>query len=410
MAKQRRMAKELYLTVPSLYRCPISMDVMRSPVSLCTGVTYDRSSIERWLALGHNTCPATMQTLPSTSTTPNLTLRRLIQLWISQAEAARKSRIEVSKQVASDIISGADKFDSDSLEMVIDCVKDSEDNLKLVAQSRGFFVRLVDALAKSSDIRISELIVEVLDLISQENAVKELLNELIIENVDDTDCLSSFISILQKGTVESKIKTAKILEFLAAYPESRRRIEEKQGLLHELYNFSSAETDVPAVEAGLSSLLAISTTRPAKKELIRLGIVGTVGKILSGDEHAVRAVTEKALGVLETIATCTEGRVAIWADERCVVGIVRSLMKCSGAATEHGVTVLWGLCCLVRDCTSAETVLKVNGLTKVLLVMQSDCTLNTRKMCGDLVKVLRGKQGKSTLAPYETRTTHITPY
>ncbi|XP_073036530.1 U-box domain-containing protein 29-like [Primulina eburnea] len=410
MGKQRRMANELYLTVPSLYRCPISMDVMRSPVSLCTGVTYDRSSIERWLALGHNTCPATMQTLPSTSTTPNLTLRRLIQLWISQAEAARKSRIEVSKQVASDIISGADKFDSDSLEMVIECVKDSEDNLKLVAQSRGFVVRMVDALAKSSDIRISELIVEVLDSISQENAVKELLNELIIENVDDTDCLSSFISILRKGTVESKIKTAKILEFLAAYPESRRRIEEKQGLLHELYNFSSAETDVPAVEAGLSSLLAISTTRPVKKELIRLGIVGTVGKILSGDEHAVRAVTEKALGVLETIATCTEGRVAIWADERCVVGIVRSLMKCSGAATEHGVTVLWGLCCLVRDCTSAETVLKVNGLTKVLLVMQSDCTLNTRKMCGDLVKVLMGKQGKSTLAPYETRTTHITPY
>lgn len=410
MAKQRRMAEELYLTVPSLYRCPISMDVMRSPVSLCTGVTYDRSSIERWLALGHNTCPATMQTLPSTSTTPNLTLRRLIQLWISQAEAARTSRIEVSKQVASDVIRGAAGLDSDSLEMVIKCVKDSEDNLKFVAQSRGFVVRLVDALAKSSEIRISELIVEVLDSISQENEVKELLNELILEKVDDIDCLSSFISILQKGTVESKNKTAKILEFLAAKPESRLKIEEKQGLLHELYNLSTAENNLSAVEAGLSSLLAISTSRPTKKELIRLGIVGTVGKILSGDEHAVRAVTEKALGVLETIATCTEGRGAIGAEDRCVVGIVQSLMKCSGAATEHGVTVLWGLCCLGRDCTSAETVLKVNGLTKVLLVMQSDCTLNTRKMCGDLVKVLRGKQGKSNLAPYETQTTHITPY
>lgn len=410
MAKPRRMAEELYLTIPSLYRCPISMDVMRSPVSLCTGVTYDRSSIERWLALGNNTCPATMQTLPSTSTTPNLTLRRLIHLWISQAEAARTSRIEVSKQVASDVISGASGFDSDSLEKVVVCVKDSEENLKLVAQSRDFIVRLVDALAKSSEIRISELIVAVLDSILQENEVKELLNELILEKDDDTDCLSSFISILQKGTVEASIKTAKILEFLAGKPESRRKIEEKQGLLHELYNLCTAENNLSAVEAGLSSLLAISTTRPAKKELIRLGIVGTVGKILSRDEHAVRAVTEKALGVLEMIATCTEGRGSIGADERCVVGIVRSLMKCSGKATEHGVTVLWGLCCLARDCTSAETVLKVNGLTKVLLVMQSDCTLKTRKMCGDLVKVLRGKQGKSNLAPYETRTTHITPY
>ncbi|KZV58214.1 U-box domain-containing protein 27-like [Dorcoceras hygrometricum] len=407
MAKQRRLAEELYLTVPSLYRCPISMDVMRSPVSLCTGVTYDRSSIERWLALGHNTCPATMQTLPSTSTTPNLNLRRLIDLWISQAEAARTSRIEVSKQVASDVISGAAGLDSDSLENVIDFMKDSWDNTKLVAQSRGFVVRLVDALAKASEIRISELIVAVLDPILQEDGVKELLNELILEN---GDCLSSFISVLQKGAVESKIRTAKILEFLAANPESRRKIEEKQGLLHELYNLSTAESNSSAVEAGLSSLLAISTTRPAKKDLIRLGIVGTVGTILSGYENAVRAVTEKALGVLEQIATCTEGRGAIGADERCLAGIVRSLMKCSGEATEHGVAVLWSLLCLGRDCAAAETVVQVNGLTKVLLVMQSDCTLGTRKMCVDLVKVLRGKQGKSNLAPYETRTTHITPY
>ncbi|KAG0483548.1 hypothetical protein HPP92_011632 [Vanilla planifolia] len=68
---------------PSFFLCPISLEVMRSPVSLCTGITYDRSSIQRWLDSGNNICPATMQPLLSTDLVPNLTLRRLINIWSS---------------------------------------------------------------------------------------------------------------------------------------------------------------------------------------------------------------------------------------------------------------------------------------------------------------------------------------
>ncbi|KAL0438242.1 UNVERIFIED_CONTAM: U-box domain-containing protein 28 [Sesamum latifolium] len=412
MAREKRR-EELYVTVPSLFRCPISMDVMKSPVSLCTGVTYDRSSIEKWLALGHNTCPATMQTLPSTHTTPNLTLRRLIHLWLAHAEVSQASPTSssaISKQQAVDIING--EFDSDSLAKLIGFVTASEVNLKFVALSNAAVSRFVEVLAKSDEIRICEVIVEILDLISTENGVRERLNELILKSGDGRDCLSSFAMVLQKGSTESKVKSAKILELIAVNPESQRRIAEKQGLLYELYSLSTADTDTSAVEAGLSALLAISTTRPVKKELIRLGIVRAVGKILSGYDYssAVRRVIEKGLAMLETVATCTEGREAISEDGECVVEIVRRLMKCSGVATEHGITVLWSVCCLARDPSAQEKVAKVNGLTKVLVVMQSDCSGSTRQMCGELVKVLRAKSTKSNLAPYETRTTHITPY
>jgi hypothetical protein len=71
----------LEVKIPSYFRCPISLDVMRSPVSLCTGVTYDRASIQRWLDSGNTTCPATMLPLPSTDLVPNLTLRSLISRW-----------------------------------------------------------------------------------------------------------------------------------------------------------------------------------------------------------------------------------------------------------------------------------------------------------------------------------------
>ncbi|KAI4964594.1 hypothetical protein ZWY2020_005383 [Hordeum vulgare] len=67
-------------TTPAAFRCPISLEVMRSPVSLPTGATYDRASIQRWLDSGHRTCPATRLPLASTDLVPNLLLRRLIHL------------------------------------------------------------------------------------------------------------------------------------------------------------------------------------------------------------------------------------------------------------------------------------------------------------------------------------------
>jgi len=67
--------------VPSFFKCPISLKLMRDLVVLCRGQSYERSSIEPWLETGNHTCLATMQTLASLELVPNHTLRRLIQNW-----------------------------------------------------------------------------------------------------------------------------------------------------------------------------------------------------------------------------------------------------------------------------------------------------------------------------------------
>ena len=70
--------------VPSYFLCPISMEIMRDPVTLSSGITYDRESIERWVFTdGHGECPMTKQQLGAADRepTPNHTLRRLIQGW-----------------------------------------------------------------------------------------------------------------------------------------------------------------------------------------------------------------------------------------------------------------------------------------------------------------------------------------
>jgi hypothetical protein len=73
--------EEAATVVPSFFKCPILLELMRDPVVLCTGQSYKRGSIEPWLEAGNHTCPATMQTLISLELVPNHTLRRLIQNW-----------------------------------------------------------------------------------------------------------------------------------------------------------------------------------------------------------------------------------------------------------------------------------------------------------------------------------------
>jgi hypothetical protein len=87
---------EIDIDVPSFFVCPISLEIMKDPVTVSTGITYDRESIEKWLISKKNkTCPVTKQQLSDyTDLTP--TLRRLIQAWCtlnaSRAYAERLCR------------------------------------------------------------------------------------------------------------------------------------------------------------------------------------------------------------------------------------------------------------------------------------------------------------------------------
>ncbi|BAS77636.1 Os02g0215650 [Oryza sativa Japonica Group] len=44
----RRATRTTAMEPPPLFQCPISMELMEDPVTVATGVTYDRRSMERW--------------------------------------------------------------------------------------------------------------------------------------------------------------------------------------------------------------------------------------------------------------------------------------------------------------------------------------------------------------------------
>uniref|UniRef100_A0A453IIT6 U-box domain-containing protein n=1 Tax=Aegilops tauschii subsp. strangulata TaxID=200361 RepID=A0A453IIT6_AEGTS len=70
------------LSIPAHFRCPISLDLMRDPVTAPTGITYDRESIEAWLDTGRAAvCPVTHAPLRRDDLVPNHAIRRVIQDW-----------------------------------------------------------------------------------------------------------------------------------------------------------------------------------------------------------------------------------------------------------------------------------------------------------------------------------------
>ncbi|MCD7454991.1 hypothetical protein HAX54_026719 [Datura stramonium] len=415
---------DLYITVPSFFRCPISLDVMKSPVSLCTGVTYDRSSIQRWLDSGNNTCPATMQVLQTKDLVPNHTLQRLIQIWSdsvrNQHSATESNRVnsvspdqvrELIKQFVNDFKVHTElEVNSDRLSKLLAFSGESAENLRLVASiaaESDFLAILTSFLVHNpKNLKVVEKIVPLWKMLLERGSLSKIGKT--------NDVYPAIITALKHGSSKLKMEMTKALEFITSTDsEAKSSLSENSELYSVLLSFSTINSDwIPELmEVSVSCLISLAMLRRNRVKLVKAGAVKTVGKALSTAEMGT-GLTDKVLRLLELISTCKEGRIELCNDGDCVQAIVKKVLKVSNEATEHAVTILWSLCCLFRDHRAQESVAKSNGMAKILLLLQSNCSPAVRQMAADLLKVFRvnSKAVSCLSTSYDTKTTHIMPF
>lgn len=434
-----RLAAEyqgLEVKVPNLFRCPISLDVMRSPVSLCTGVTYDRTSIQRWLESGNTTCPATMIPLPSTDLVPNLTLRRLIALWASTASPSSSSPAEPSAvgptpaAAAADLLRhvGAPGVDPcPALRKLAAFLSDDdvdEFDKNAFARAAGAVDTVASVLrrgVKESGLEAAEAAVRVLAAIAASDCIEEDNKRRVSAALasDASSSVAALARVLRSGSsLESRIDAARLAESLLrnASASVAATAAESEALVAELIRLvgpadeeksGSSHLDPRAVSAGLACLSAIAATRRARAELVRLGAVPAAVRVLARDAGPAA----QALRVLEAAVGCAEGRAAVCeAAEQAVPAVVAKMMKGGMGGAEAAVSVLWAVCHRYRDRRAVEAAAACEGgLTRLLLLMQSGCKPATRQMASDLLKIFK-VNAKSCLAGYESKTTHIMPF
>ncbi|RRT79938.1 hypothetical protein B296_00002673 [Ensete ventricosum] len=414
--KEERPGQALEVKIPSLFRCPISLDVMRSPVSLCTGVTYDRAYIQRWLESGNTTCPATMLPLPSTDLVPNHTLQRLIHLWdFLLREISSASTSAGDDDPVPPLLKLAEFLSADDVEPI------EKNDLVGVGGCTSVLASVL--VRKGSRLERSVAVARVFALILTSDFIDDCNKKIaiahLVSHIDRS--VSALIRVLRDGdSLESQIDAASVLNAIIAASDAEANvlIAEKEELVRELIRLigpsdeKGATMDRRAVEAGLGCLSGISAAKRARPRMVRAGVVPALARVLRADPAvAPPATAGRALRVMEAAAGCAEGRAAICEDgAEAATAVVGRMVKAGREGAEAAVAVLWSVCHAFRDRRAVQAVAATEGgATKLLLLMQSGCSPAAREMAADLLKIFR-VSSNSFLAGYDTNTIHIAPF
>lgn len=374
-----KMIEELELCeVPSVFICPISLEPMQDPVTLCTGQTYERSNILKWFNLGHFTCPTTMQELWDDSVTPNTTLYRLIHMWFSQKYLLMKKRSEDVQGRASELLETLKKVKSQArvqaLKELHQLVASHATARKTVIDEGG--VSVVSSLLGpfTSHAVGSEVIGILVTLTLDSESRKNLLQPAKV---------SLMVDILNEGSIETKINCTRLIESLIEEKDFRSEVISSHSLLVGLMRLVKDKRHSNGVCPGLSLLRTICLHKEVRNLLVSIGAVSQLVELLSGMEPDC---TELALCVLDALASVPEGRVALKDCSNTIPIMVKLLMRISENCTQYALSILWSVCKLSpEECSSIAV--DAGLAAKLLLVIQSGCNPILKQQSAELLKL-----------------------
>ncbi|XP_030524150.1 U-box domain-containing protein 13-like [Rhodamnia argentea] len=331
--------------IPNDFRCPISLELMKDPVIVSTGQTYERSCIEKWLEEGHGTCPKTQQTLTSTSLTPNYVLRSLIAQW------CEANGIEPPKRPASSrpnkATSAFSPADRTKIEVLL---RKLNSGIPEEQRSAAGEIRLLAKRNADNRIAIAEagaipLLVSVLltpDSRTQEHAVTALLNLSICENnkgvIVSSGAVPRIVHVLKKGSMEARENAAATLFSLSVVDEYKVTIG-GSGAIPPLVALLSEGTQRGKKDAA-TALFNLCIYQGNKGKAVRASIVPTLMRLLTEPEGTM---VDEALAILAILASHSEGKTAIGAAE-AVPMLVEFISRGSPRNRENAAAILAHLC------------------------------------------------------------------
>lgn len=158
--------------------CPLTKQVMRDPVTLENGQTYEREAIEKWFRECKESgrklvCPLTLHELKSTELNPSMDLRNTIEEWIARNEAAQLDMARRSLNTGSPEIETLQ-----ALKYVQHVCQRSRSNKHMV-RSAGLVPMIVDML-KSSSRKIRCRALETLRIVVEEDDENKVVTGLLV--------------------------------------------------------------------------------------------------------------------------------------------------------------------------------------------------------------------------------------
>ncbi|XP_020680545.1 U-box domain-containing protein 11 [Dendrobium catenatum] len=334
--------------IPEDFLCPISLELMRDPVIVSTGQTYERSFIQRWINCGNRTCPKTQQKLQNLTLTPNYILRSLIMQWCEVNFMIEQPPQPISRAKSDGSLDESTKESSLIEALVSKLASRSPDDQKLAVAE----IRLLAKTSMNNRIILSQAgaipaLVSLLhseDKKSQEHAVTSLLNLSMYDQNKGEIILAGavipIVEVLKFGNMEARENAAAALFSLSLINENKIAIGSTPGAMEALIKL--LETGRPrGKKDAATALFNLCIYQGNKSRAIRDGILGPLLLMLEDSETG--HLVDEALTILSLLVSHEEGKEAI-----TNANTIPILLDCVRTGTErnkeNAVAILLGIC------------------------------------------------------------------
>ncbi|KAJ8753832.1 hypothetical protein K2173_000086 [Erythroxylum novogranatense] len=384
----RRRKPSPEVNIPVDFRCPITLEMMREPVVVATGQTYDQASINLWIESGHNTCPKTGQTLAHTNLTPNVALKNLIAMWCRDQKipfqdsracngvSPNKAAREATKMTVTFLVNKLSV--SRSLEAANDVVYELRALAKTNSHSRTCIAEAgaLPLLVRYLDSEFPNL---------QVNAVTAILNLSILEQnkkmIMETDgALNGVVEVLCSGsTWDAKGNAAATIFSLSGVHVYRKKLGRKTRVIRGLLDLVKTGPTNSKRDA-LVAILNLCGDRETVGRFVDGGVVVTVTGVMS-------SLPEEAVTVLEAVVK-RGGIVAVAEAQGSVKRLGLLLREGSETARESAAAALVTMC----GKGGAEIVAELAamaGIERMIWELMGSGTTRGKRKAAALLRILR---------------------
>ncbi|KFK41036.1 hypothetical protein AALP_AA2G077100 [Arabis alpina] len=380
-------SEEEETTIPSQFQCPISYDLMKDPVIIASGITYDRENIEKWFESGNKTCPMTNTVLATLEQIPNHTIRRMIQGWCVSNKGSSLERIPTPRvpvtshqviEISGKLLSATQRGDHvGCVEMVKKMkrlVKESERNRKCLRRNGVGLVLCVcfDAFSENADATL--LLEDVLFLLTWMLPIGS-------ESQGKLTSATSFrrlVGFVRSGNQNAAFLVKELLSLDEAHVDALLEIDGVEEAFVRLIRES-------VCESSLTSIYHMISRKPEiVSRFVELDLVNIAVEMLVDSENSV---CEKALMVLEAICDTSEGRRQVRGNELVMPILVKRILKISEFAKNKLVSVMWNICKTGQG-TEVEEALRLGAFKKLVVMLQVGCEQGTKEKVTELLKTM----------------------
>ncbi|XP_023772498.1 U-box domain-containing protein 11 [Lactuca sativa] len=388
--------------IPDDFLCPISLELMRDPVIVSTGQTYERSYIQRWIDCGNTTCPKTQQKLQNTTLTPNYVLRSLITQWCINHNIEQPTLLTNRKLKRTDGSFRDVTEDIEAIEVIVRNLSSHsiEERRAALSEIRSLSKRSTDnriLLAEAGAIPILVSLLNSEDTLIQENAVTSILNLSIYENnkalIMLANVVPSIVQLLRVGTMETRENSAATLFSLSLANENKIIIG-ASGAIPALVNLLENGSNRGKKDAA-TALFNLCIYQGNKGRAVRAGIITVLLKMLRDSDSRSNSgsggcMVDEALTILSVLASHQEAKVGIV--KAGTIPLLIDLMRTGVSRNkENATSILLSLC--KRDSENLECISRLGAVIPLMELVKNGSERAKRKAESLLGHLQRNQQG-----------------